>query len=94
MFEVVALENVYYWHVSLTGRASSILHDGLNDADLKASKYCSISRVKKGSIILLLKGQGWRTNRFSHMFCLILVVYLRYSSILIQSINICQVYVL
>ena len=47
MFEVVALENVYYWHVSLTGRASSILHDGLNDADLKASKYCPISRIKK-----------------------------------------------
>lgn len=51
----MALENIYYWHVSLTGRASSILHDRLNDTDLKASKYCSFVRIR-GRIILLLKG--------------------------------------
>lgn len=40
------LENIYHRYVFLTGRASSILHDRLNDTDLTAGDYCSFVRIK------------------------------------------------
>jgi len=39
-------ELVYYPYISLTGQASSILHNRLNDTDMTAGKCCSFARMK------------------------------------------------